>query len=439
MPDTVPIAPADLLIDEENPRISQPNSGQHQTLQSLAQSLGPKLQALAADIVRSGLDPSNLPIVMPLSGSTTRHTVLEGNRRLAALRALENPDSIVGVVSPIILTQIRRLSKGYHENPVDQIPCVVVNDRDEARHWIELRHTGENAGAGVVPWGSDESARFRARTGVPEPHTQALDFLQLRGTLSAELRSKVPGTNFKRLIETPAVRAKLGIDIQKGTLLLRAAEAKVAKALMHVINDLVSGTTKVGDIYTSTQRGQYAAALPARIIVTATGNAAIPVVTNEPGTSIRPVTATRAPKKRDRLIPRDCALSIPSGRIQNIVTELQRKLSLNDHTNAVSVLFRVFIELSVDSYIATNLPRNSERAALQKKMEAVANNLVSRKKLTPKQRVPVSRACQKDSFLAPSITLMHNYVHNPHLFPAPSDLRAHWDSLQPFFKAVWTT
>ena len=59
------LSQANLLIDEQNPRISVPNEGQRKALQSLAAHLKEKLPVLAAHIVTYGLNPSDLPIVMP--------------------------------------------------------------------------------------------------------------------------------------------------------------------------------------------------------------------------------------------------------------------------------------------------------------------------------------------------------------------------------------
>src|SRR4051812_48787069 len=121
MSETMSIRPADLLIDEENPRISQPNAGQHKALQALARLLGKKLHVLAADIVAHGLNPSDLLIVMPLAGNPGRFVVLEGNRRLAAVRGLENPESLVDATEKSVLTGLRRLSKEYQSNPIESV------------------------------------------------------------------------------------------------------------------------------------------------------------------------------------------------------------------------------------------------------------------------------------------------------------------------------
>ena len=410
MAETLQIAPAELLLDSQNPRLSQPNTGQHQTLQAIAKLLQHKLTTMAADIVQYGLDPSTIPIVVRLSGSQARYMTLEGNRRLAAIRALENPESVANAVNAAVLSKLRKLSHQYQKNPIDMMSCAVVKDRDKARHWIELRHTGLNEGAGTMPWGSDESARFRARSRAPEIHSQALDFLSERGDLSPEERAKVPVTSFKRLLETPQVRARLGLELMDRQLFVLADKKKIAKALRHIINDLSSGKIKTADIYNRQDRQAYARNLPHKVVVTPTlsSGQGVPLV---PSATTAKTKAARARKatERAKLIPASCVLDIANRRINDIENEL-RKLSLNNHTNAVGVLFRVFIELSVDSYLEDNSSLAvDERKPLQRKMTAVANHLVTKGKLTKKQRQPVNRACQKDSFLAPSIDLMHSY------------------------------
>ena len=253
MAETLSIAPADLRIDEENPRISTPNAGQQKGSQ--CPSSPPRKETLSARSRHraSWNGPTSLLIVMPLLGSPTRYTVLEGNRRLAALRALENPESVAEAVPQAVLKALRKLSRQYQDNPIETTQCLVVKDRDTARHWIELRHTGLNEGAGLMPWGSDESTRYKSRSNR-EAHFQALDFLQQRGDISPELRRKVPATTLKRLLETPDVAHGSGSEMQKGTLALLADEGAVAKALMHVVNDLVGRQIRVGDVYTKPQR-----------------------------------------------------------------------------------------------------------------------------------------------------------------------------------------
>jgi hypothetical protein len=440
MSETLPISLADLLIDTENPRLPQPNVGQRDALRALAKHLPKKLIALAKDIVRHGPNPVELPIVMSFKDDLNRYVMLEGNRRLVALRGLENPDSLLGALESSLLAELRTLSKTYQEAPVESLTCLLVDDRDEAQHWIELRHTGENEGAGIVRWASDDAARFRARSGGFGIHSQALNFLEAGGYLTPEQRRNVPATSFFRLLGTPYVRSKLGLKVQEGKLYLLADEKKVAKALLHVIDDLVSERIGTRKIYTKKLRIKYANSLPANIVVTPTASGGEAAGSQGAKAKAKSAAAkARRLKSRDILIPRDCVLSITALRLREIEAEL-RKLSLANYTNAVGVLFRVFIELSTDAYMTRNsLPIKDKKGydlSLMQKLVSTANDLVSRQKLTKQQANPVHSAAAKDSFLAPSITVMNQYVHNPHFFPAPGDLRAHWNSLQPFMIAI---
>jgi hypothetical protein len=132
-------------------------------------------------------------------------------------------------------------------------------------------------------------------------------------------------------------------------------------------------------------------------------------------------------------------LTITSPRIQQIAGEL-KSLSLESHSNAISVLFRVFVELSCDAYIAdvgvaTTANVNS---LLSTKLQDTAGDLVARNQLSTQQARPVRIAAEKDKYFAASISVMNEYVHSPYIFPMPGDLRAGWDNLQPFFIALWS-
>lgn len=435
MPDPVPIPVADLLLDEENPRLDTPNQGQRETIRAMATLQDTRLQALAADIVQHGLDPSDLLIVM--EAGNKRYVVLDGNRRATALKALENPEIVRDAVPSGVLRALKRLSIEYDRESNDAVLCTVVTDRAEADHWIELKHTGYQDGVGPLRWGPDEGARFRARTGgILDAETQALNFLQERGDISPSFRRQVPTTTFRRLLRTPGVREKLGLDWKNNTLMVTGQEDAVAKALLYVARDLSEGRITVRDLDRKADRLRYAEALPADVVVprqtSQTDKRANPPA--EPRSS----KATSRQRHRDRLIPNNATLNVTDDRIRSIENEL-RRLSLQQYPNAVSVLFRVFLELSADAYIdGVGLSGITEKHSLGTKLRAVADDLLAKKKLTDQQAKVVRRASQRDTYLGPSITGMHDYVHNRHLFPGPGDLRADWDSLQPWFKAVWS-
>jgi hypothetical protein len=432
-----------LLIDYENPRLEGLLADQRAAVCAVAVNQGSKLVALARDVLENGLDPSSSLMVTPFEEDARYYVVLEGNRRLAALKILKEPGLISGAVDDAIVSRFRRLSSRYRES-AHGAECIVFDDRAAAAHWIELRHTGENEGAGIVRWGGKETARFRQRIGQKAPHLQVLDALEARGDIDKETSHAVPVTSLKRLVGDPDVRTKLGIDLRSGVVGTRAADdSAVAKGLKRVVEDIASGRVPVKKIYTKQDRKKYVDSLPPQDLPDvstltgewrALGSPPSPEHQKAPSRKSKPAAPS---KKRQTLVPSALSLSISQTRINRIYREL-KKLKLHEYTNAVSVLFRVFLELSVDAYISANQTGMSQTASLGKKLLHVGEALKASGKMDDQQLKPVARAAQKDSLLASTVTTMHQYVHNQYVHPAPADLVAAWDSLQPFIEAVWS-
>src|SRR5262245_16685049 len=121
--ETRDIAVVDLLLDQENARLGASQESQQATYLALAKELRGQLVVLARDIVDEGTDPTALAAVVEADGG--RYRVLEGNRRVLALKALETPSIVKGGLTHGEQRKLEELSARYSVNPIDEITCVV--------------------------------------------------------------------------------------------------------------------------------------------------------------------------------------------------------------------------------------------------------------------------------------------------------------------------
>src|SRR5450755_2716340 len=80
---------ASLVLDEQNPRFVRTTRSTRESINALLAEAPAKLLALAQDIAREGVNPTELPVVVE---EDDNNVVIEGNRRIAALKLLLNPD-----------------------------------------------------------------------------------------------------------------------------------------------------------------------------------------------------------------------------------------------------------------------------------------------------------------------------------------------------------
>ncbi len=451
-----PIPIQNLLIDLQNPRYD-PRTNQREALMTLAREQGNKLAALAEDIINeSGLNPAELPMVMP-SGDGTSFIVMEGNRRIAALKLLLSPSLASGLnLTDSLLRKFKSLHDRAKESLSSEILCVIFESREEARHWIDLRHTGENGGVGIVSWDGVQAQRFRGAS----PSLQAVEYARHSNLLDDDTKKKLPKiaiTNIERVLNTPDVRKILGVDVKNNELIFKEPEEIVIPRLAAIVSDIANKKKKVTHLDTKDQRIEYAKEIvenPAQRVdkpSSANNPNGVGASTTDSG---KPRKGTKSlPVHRKTLIPKGLGLTIAVARLNKIFDELKR-LDVSLYANSCAVLFRVFLELSVDEFAETNsislklvipsrintkgerIPESEKEFSLREKIKTVADYMESEKICEVDElrgvRMVVSN---RDHVL--SIDSLNAYVHNRNVSPSDTDLKTSWDNLEVFIKRLW--
>jgi hypothetical protein len=445
---------SDLRLDVANPRLAQGQQNWTEALHAMLRAEGPKTLALTESISAEGVSPGERLLVVPSEQDAGRFIVLEGNRRLVALTILTDPTLATAALTSAQQKNVAKWSTEYKKRgEVKAVECVVFTSREEANPWIERRHQGEQGGVGIVPWGATEAARFAARrSGKVGPELQVLDFVAQHGQLDEATREKLHNvsiTNLDRLIADKAVRDNLGLSIDsEGRVLTKYPVKETLKGLSRIISDLANGKIKVGDIYTAKHRQDYLNKFKSTDLPTPSKELPTPVpLTGGGGIETPPTTspvpgkkpAAPPPKPRATLIPITCKLSVTVAKIGNIYRELKR-LKLEDYPNAVSVLLRVFLELSADAVIDKSkvmTDRQLSGSKLRDKLVLVADYLKSQGKLSEEQVKTVKKAAADQHLIYASVTTFNQYVHNQSFSASPTDLRTAWDNLQFLFESIW--
>ena len=333
------IALANLLVDLANPRHTEQTS-QREAIATIALDQGIKLVNLAEDIAERGLNPGDLPLVTPTDEDGS-YVVLEGNRRLAALKLVASPELLASIGLPKNLSsKFRDLHRDYGSRFPNEVACSVLS-RDEARHWILQKHTGENEGVGIVMWDGRAKQRFRGMS----PALQVIDLVEQSTFIDRETRGKLEKiaiTNIERILSTPDARHELGVDVQKGELIFLEPEQIVLGRLALVVSDIANKRKKVTDLDSRDQRVAYAKAIAAQPLPTLEGDTVSEDSSRSQSVGGRKSTPAKTVKPdRKTLIPSGFRIVIGHPRINRIYHEL-RKLKVDDFVNCGAVMFRVF-------------------------------------------------------------------------------------------------
>jgi len=343
-----------LHLDPENPR-HDPISDEPEIIAKLygAENVLGMAKSIAAN---GGTSPLERMAVVKHPSSRGHFVVVEGNRRLCALKLLRDPHK---APTP----RARKAIEAAKDSALSRLPTslevVEFKDRASARRWLALRHQGEQGGAGIKAWNSSQKARFDlAGEKVSNPNVQALallDYAQASGLVTAEQRQEIGLTTLSRYLGNPIFRSTLGL-VDKSTIDINVDQREFDRVVQRFLRDALpveTGSPVVNSRSNKAAWKSYAERLVSEGIAPTTRLQA-PVAPKPAAAASKSDAAVGSrnsmhPDKRSRVVPGDFRVQIKDRVLKRVYEEL-RSIDPDVFSFSAAYLLRAFVEQTATLY-----------------------------------------------------------------------------------------
>ena len=465
------LAVTSLQLDPKNPRLGRETTARvpREIVQYLFEH--DKAMEVAESIALRGYFP-NEPLLAYVDDG--RHIVVEGNRRLAALKALREP----GLLEGALQRQVERFSRRIvSPELLKKVPVTIAPNRRATDRQIAGRHIGTP----VLAWQAENRASF-----ILEKLEEGYDNDELRDSLGfsitdiQEARQTRAIADMARSLDLPEeVKAKIENPRAKlFTTLARIFDSSVGREYLMVESDPEHG------LRGKTTKGEFLRAFAKLVTDVALGKqSSRSLNTNDDirayfrswdpedrpkakqgsfvpadlikGSSVASATPKQKPSQPSirqkpesmTVLPSNLKIRVNNPRLIDIRRELI-KLKRKDNPNAGAVLLRVFLELTIVNY----LDRIGVLPEIIKRLEAKIGKKLPYGVPTMKQLVPeiikIAKARLSDSDAkkvekaltynpaAPfTISDFHGFIHSPDL-PSERDILQFWLRTEPLFRLM---
>jgi len=425
---------SDIMLDQNNYRLG-PLDSQIDCIEIMFQEFGAKMVRIAGHIAQNGLSPK--PIVISKDTAINRWVVRDGNRRITAIKLLNNPAEAPDQYQKPFRNLKNNAGKGMIP---EKIECLTA---DEATiiEYRKLEHMGPQEGIGQVNWDPRAKGNMQADIeGKPSyPIARAIcEYLEEKGIPEAKI---VKISNMQRLFQDSEVSERLGIDWDGQHLAFAANEDEVFNLLKEIIIDFTKKEKKltVVDIYHPEDRAQYINDLfgyrgfkePTPLdkpIKPNSGGQATGSSTGEP----KYTTRGKAPWDRGRVLQRNAGLPVPNTetKLNSILVELSKKIDVREAPVSAGVLVRLVLERCVQCYAKKNNVTINDNDKFHTRISKVAQKMKELGAIDNNKLNLLNRMSDPKELM--STNALHSWVHNSDDIPEPRHICTFWDKIRFF-------
>ena len=467
---TKPLFVNSLHLDPKNPRLGRESLSR--APREIIQYLFEHDKALEiADSISTRGYFSNEPLLAIREND--RLVVVEGNRRLAALKALREPGLLEGSVE----RQVERFSRRI-ANPqsIVKVPVTIAPSRKATDRLIAGRHIGTP----VLAWQAENRASFildkleegytndelHDQLGFTLPDIQkarqirAIADMARSLDLSDEVKAKIENpraklfTTLERVIESSVGRKYLLIepDPDHG---LRGTTTKneFIRGFTKLVTDVVLGNESSRSLNTNDNIESYFKRWKLEELPSQKQGSFVPaeIIAGRSVASSRSVPGQPSRQGKTRqlsktVIPKSFKVRYGDDRLVEIREELV-KLRREDFPNAGAVLLRVFLEIAILDY----LERTGDLKVMKDRLESkgrlrqgiptmkdlrVEIVRIAKSKLPEAEANRVEKALRNDPAAPFGLDDLHSFVHQGKEFPGDRDILQFWARTEPLFRMM---
>jgi len=462
------VAIKDLSLWDENPRF--PEEYFKKTEEELIKYLLARKELKIPDFVKEVANDFDLPqlekiVVLELNG---KKIVLEGNRRLAAYKLLVNPSL---AKNDALVKNFEEQKKRISITSGFPLEAIITADIDEGLRYVDRKHNRNN---NEVGWGEPERRHFAIRRSngktrdiVRVALANAVKELILPEAIKESVLGKGFVTTFYRITDSAAARTKLGYEVQEDGR-LQIKDRKIFDDLLKIVafnvwskKDFNGKDVDSRSLNKIDAINEYVKKLKQTDAQHVDNEVKKSTKSDLFGgqTLVSGPRGKSSPLSTLRRYLITSSFSIQDRRLNDIYDELKKKLEVDNTPNAVAVLFRVFMECSVDCYIEKNSISLKTDTRLDGKILKVVDHLEEKlaqkylreqnisnpteadtKKAKQKVKLKeIRKVATRDNNSILSVTTFHDFIHDYKSSPIPSELKKHWDNLDSFFVALWSS
>lgn len=433
---------ADLFLDQHNIRL---NSDGLLSLDALINDLIVNENGieLVKSIASNGMFPTELPVAV-MEGE--KLVVLDGNRRIAALKTLLNPKIV-----PSKEAVVRRLAK-EQDSVIRQTNVSIAPSREAAKQLLANTHTKNLRRR----WSTLRQAYFykaelkRGKTVADlkkqYPEVDIIKFLKMLDMHaiakgidydSDEIAKKVHDqrnfniTTLERLYDDKQVRDFLGFDFQSdGKARITIARDEFEKGYKQIIQDIVNKAVDSRFLNNEENRRDYLATIPTHS-VPRLSKASAPMTSK--AFKEKPIAISKSQKK---LYTAGIQFGLHSRGVFHMYDELKR-IDVKSFPNATHDLLRSFLECSIKAYFEqtkVKVQRKGRFAMLDDVLKEIEREFKNRGNHT--LAGVMSKIISTEKWHGYAANVMNATNHNHETFVSPDEVFHAWDTMFSLFQYI---